>query len=207
MQLEAFQDFCNKISVRDDVELYEKLELYEALLVKWQKAINLVAPSTLPHIWHRHILDSLQLVPFLPEGCKTIVDIGSGAGFPALVLAIARPYIQVTCIESDLKKAQFLQNVSRETNANLTVLNERIERVQLGTAPDLVTARALSSLDQLCAYMQGLGAVRGLFLKGENVEQEIERARTLYSFEHKCHASETSKSGKLLFLSNLRPCG
>lgn len=207
MQREDFLRFCQRVQIETYDDLFEKLKLYEAMLVKWQKAINLVAPSTLPHIWQRHLLDSLQLVPFIPAGHRNIVDIGSGAGFPGLVLAIARPDLKVACIESDRKKTQFLKNVSRETNADVTIFNERIERTNLDFKPDLLTARALASLDQLCSYMQNLRAEKALYLKGETASDEIIQAQKNYAFHYDLHPSRTAKGSHIVSLTKLRECG
>jgi len=158
-----------------DGQAQSKLEQYAALITKWNKAINLVAPSTLPQLWERHILDSAQLWPIIaamPD--KTIIDLGSGGGLPGIVLAIAGAD-HITMIESDKRKCIFLQEVSRETNLkNVTIINDRIEKNHTIKAP-VITARALASLGQLVAWSKPLLAESGkmVFLKGADVENEI----------------------------------
>ena len=109
-------------------EITEKLRKYESLLLKWQKTINLVSSSTLKDVWARHFEDSLQIIDLVPDTVKTVWDLGSGAGFPGLVLAIARPDLSVNLVESDVRKSAFLQNVSRETmSGNVYIRNGRLE--------------------------------------------------------------------------------
>lgn len=168
-------------------EILAKLKAYEALLIKWQKTINLVAPSTIPQAWERHFLDSLRLVGLIPQG-QTVYDLGSGGGFPGMVLAIARPDLKIHLIESDQRKCAFLQNVSRETFSPVAIHNQRAEQAaETLPKPDLLTARALSSLYNLVEYMALFQAPRGLFMKGEKVQEEIEEARKAYNFSLTLH--------------------
>jgi 16S rRNA (guanine527-N7)-methyltransferase len=154
-------------------EVVAKLDAYEALLRKWQKAINLVGRSTLDEIWERHFHDSLQLIPLLPEGVKMLVDLGSGAGFPGMVLAIATG-LEVHLVESDQRKAQFLREVSRETRTPVRVHAERAERVAPFPA-DVVTARALAPLPELIDMARRFahGRTVALFPKGRAAEAEL----------------------------------
>jgi 16S rRNA (guanine527-N7)-methyltransferase len=154
-------------------ETLARLEVYAELLRKWTRAINLVGPTTLPDLWRRHMLDSAQLLPLLPAGRPRIADLGSGAGFPGLVLAICGAG-EVHLIESDQKKATFLRQVARETETDVTVHMARIESVEPLQA-DVVTARALAPLAELLAYARPLLAPGGrcLFLKGQGVEAEL----------------------------------
>ena len=127
-------------------ETNNRLKTYLSLLEKWQPKINLISNNTLDIAWDRHFEDSLQLLNILPEGEKTLFDLGSGAGFPGLVLAIAREDLNVHLVESDQKKCSFLKTVSRETKTPVEIHNSRIETVSRETSPDIVTARALASL-------------------------------------------------------------
>ncbi len=204
MQPEDFKSFYN---VSDDV--YGRLVVYHKLLLKWQGAINLVSPKTVQESWSRHFADSAQVIKRLPEvgdAQKTLVDLGSGAGFPGLVVGIMRPDFDTHLIESDERKAQFLRTVSRETQANVTVHNERIERVE-GLEPGFVSARALSDLSGLLGHCAGWSEfnadLKMLFLKGRSYEEELAEARTLYDFECEEFVSETSSESRLLFISNL----
>lgn len=155
-----------------------RYDRYVALLERWQAAINLVAPSTLGSSWERHILDSLQLTAHVPEEAGSLVDLGSGAGFPGLVLAIARPALAVHLIESDRRKAEFLRHVSRETSTPVTVWARRIEHVAAtGLEADVVTARALAPLAQLIDMSEPFcheGTLR-LFPKGRSADAELTR--------------------------------
>ncbi|MCB9988011.1 MAG: 16S rRNA (guanine(527)-N(7))-methyltransferase RsmG [Rhodospirillales bacterium] len=207
-------------------ESLEKLKAYEALLHKWQKAVNLVSPNTLNEAWTRHFEDSLQLLPVIlsvSEESKnpsvaalshddkkplTLFDLGSGAGFPGLVLAIARPDINVHLVESDSKKCSFLKTVSRESSTPVTVHTARIESVDSESVPDVITARALASLDKLlgwCAkWADENPDLTMIFLKGEKTQEEITEARLSYSFDCKIIDSKTDPSGKILVITNLK---
>ena len=154
--------------------------LYRELLQKWQKAVNLVAPSTLSDIENRHFLDSAQLYQYIPKSAKTLVDMGSGAGFPALVLAILNqvnqgPLKNIYLIESDTKKCLFLKEVIRQLNLPVTVLNQRIESVQ-NIQADVITARALAPLSELLKLARPFVCNNTicLFLKGKTVDDEID---------------------------------
>ena len=157
-------------------DLAEKLDRYEALLRKWQSAINLVAPSTLADLRRRHFEDSLQLVPLIPAGARVLVDLGSGAGFPGLVLALATG-LDTHLVESDQRKAEFLRVVSRETSAPVTVHAKRIEQVAPFVA-DVVTARALAPLPVLLGHAARFAGPHtvAIFPKGRTAESELAAA-------------------------------
>ncbi|MBU0801015.1 MAG: 16S rRNA (guanine(527)-N(7))-methyltransferase RsmG [Alphaproteobacteria bacterium] len=184
-----------------------QLEQYHQLLLKWQKTLNLVGPATLDTAWDRHFLDSVQLAPLLPAHAKTLFDLGSGAGFPGMVLAIMRPELGVHLVESDQRKATFLRNVSRETGCRVTVHDVRIEDMQAQPVPDVVTARALAALDQLLDWcMKWAEANPELVLilpKGERAEDEIAKAQTYYNFVVDTHASMTAPEARILRVSQL----
>ncbi len=186
----------------------DALRRYEALLVKWQKAINLVGPATIAEAWSRHFIDSLQLLPLLPADARTLHDLGSGAGFPGLVLAIARPEIAVTLIESDQKKCAFLGNVSHETNAPVNILNTRIEQAADSIpAPDIVTARALASLGQLLEHVWPWAEQNPdmvcIFPKGAQAMAEIQAAQALWTFDLRQIPSLTDPEATILIITNL----
>jgi len=199
------QEFFNSIHVSR--ETISRLEIYLAQLVKWQRAINLVSPKTLPDAWNRHFVDSAQILPLIPKHVKKIADLGCGAGFPGLVLAILDPSLDVHLVESDEKKCQFLKHVSRETNCALTVYNERIESCVDNIKPDLITARALASLDKLLSYTRGCfeanPSLEFLFLKGERAEEEIKEALKNYKFDYRLYPSETEENARIVHLSNV----
>jgi 16S rRNA (guanine527-N7)-methyltransferase len=170
----------------------------------WQGRMNLVAPSTLPHLWTRHVADSLQLLPLAPEA-RTWVDLGSGAGFPGLVIACAladRPGLQVHLVESNSRKAAFLREAARAASVPAEIHAERIENFTgawPGT-PDVVTARALAPLSRLLGYAAPLlerGAL-ALFLKGQDVGAELTEAAKSWKFEHRIVPSVTDSRGRIV---------
>lgn len=171
------------------------LRAYETLLRKWQRTINLVGPSTLAHVWDRHFQDSAQLLELAPRA-KTWVDLGSGGGFPGLVVAILGKdrAMEVHLVESDLRKAAFLRTVSRETSAPATVHAGRIESV-LPTlpVPDVISARALAPLPQLLEWTEDKlenGAI-GLFMKGQDVDRELKMTAINSRFSFSKYPSRT----------------
>ncbi len=183
-------------------ESWKKLEAYVELLCHWQQQFNLIAPSTLPEIWERHIADCLQLLNFLPSGCKVIVDLGTGAGLPGLVLAMALP-VKVHLIEANGKKVAFLREAIRQTRVDAQVHHARLET--LSAAPDLpkvdvVTARALAPLGALlqnAVPFLNQGAT-GLFMKGKDVENELRNAAKDWNFVYSRHASMTDSQSVIL---------
>jgi 16S rRNA (guanine527-N7)-methyltransferase len=213
-------------------EIAGRLDHYVALLRKWQPAQNLVAASTLPTLWTRHVADSLQLLPhlepLLPTAGGTVVDLGSGAGFPGLVLAIAlaeRPGVRVHLIESNQRKAAFLREAARVTGAPATVHAARIEATLPGIIDSIagesadksadksahqvaaVTARALAPLGDLLALSFPLlktGAV-GLFLKGQDVERELTDTAKSWTLETITTPSLTDPGGRIVRIDRAEP--
>ena len=187
-------------------ESQQKLEHYLSLLRKWQRSINLVGPDTLDDAWRRHIEDSTQLADMIPAGA-IVFDLGSGAGFPGLALAMIRPDLDVTLVESDTKKCTFLSTVSRETKTPVHILNQRIESLESDLIPVIITARALAPLDKLLTYCQPWAkinpALEMLFLKGRRAEEELAAARTLYDFNATLYPSLTDSEGRIVRISNL----
>jgi 16S rRNA (guanine527-N7)-methyltransferase len=184
-------------------ETLARLAVYGELLAKWQKAINLVGPRTLGDAWTRHFLDSAQLLPLVPADARVLVDLGSGAGFPGLVLAILG-VPEVHLVESDTRKAAFLREVARATAAPVTVHAERIERVAPIRA-DVVTARALAPLGDLLALSERfLGpSTTALFPKGQNVEQELTDARKAWRMRAETLPSLTDPDARILRLGDI----
>jgi 16S rRNA (guanine527-N7)-methyltransferase len=183
-------------------ETLDRLSAYEALLKKWNRAINLVARPTLTEIWSRHFADSAQLLPLIPNHARSWIDLGSGAGFPGLVIAILRPDIAVTVVESDKRKCVFLKEVARETGTDVAVVNARIETLDMQA--DVVSARALASLSDLLALARPCLAPNGhaVFLKGENVEQELTEANRLWHIELTKHDSLADPRGSILSITD-----
>lgn len=184
-------------------ETLERLSLYASLLVKWQPAINLVGPRSLSDLWRRHYLDSAQLFPLLPAGTRTLVDLGSGAGFPGLVLAIMGVK-DVHLIESDGRKATFLREVSRETETPVTVHARRAE--QLAPFPaDVVTARALAPLDRLIDLARPFLTRDSvaLFLKGQDIDSELTAATKKTTMQVERVPSRSDPRGTVLVLREI----
>jgi 16S rRNA (guanine527-N7)-methyltransferase len=185
-----------------------QLKIYFDLLLKWQKKINLISPITIDNAWERHFEDSKQMSQYIPDGIKEICDIGSGAGFPALILAILNPDIQFTLIESDARKCAFLNTVSRETKLdNVKIINDRIENAIPEMKADCVTARALASLRQLIDYSLPLihnnKNLSMLLPKGKNWQDEINEAKTRYNFDYKNYQSVTDDQARILCVYNI----
>jgi 16S rRNA (guanine527-N7)-methyltransferase len=190
-------------------ETSSALEAYAALLAKWQARINLVARDSLADLWRRHFLDSAQLVPLLPPGDDPITDLGSGAGFPGLVLSILTGR-EVHLIDSDQRKGVFLMEAARVTGVaeRVKVHTGRIEALQPWPAP-IVTARALASLGQLLDWAAPFLAAGStcLFLKGARAEEELTEAARSWTMETERHRSLTDPSGVILKLHHIQRRG
>lgn len=195
------EDFFEQIQVPYGTR--QKLEHYAAMLEEWNARFNLVAKSTLPDLWTRHFLDSAQLFPLLPLGASRLVDMGSGAGFPGLVLSILG-VPEVHLIESIGKKARFLEAVAKELDLSVSVHQERIEKLKIPA--DLITARALSHLSQLLLWAKPFMKEEStaLFLKGQKAEAELTEARKYWTFDLEKTASLTDPSALILTIRRLK---
>jgi 16S rRNA (guanine527-N7)-methyltransferase len=183
-----------------------RLKAYADILTDWNARHNLVAASTLPELWRRHMWDSAQLAALIPAEAKTLADLGSGAGFPGLVLAALREDIAVTLHESVGKKAAFLRAAAERMALPVTIENARIEDLP-HKAYDVVTARALAPLPRLLDYAwprTGPNSVC-LFLKGQNVGSELTEAHKYWSMKASQSPSQTDPSGVILALRELGP--
>ncbi|MBR0871698.1 16S rRNA (guanine(527)-N(7))-methyltransferase RsmG [Bradyrhizobium tropiciagri] len=190
-------------------ETEARLDRYVALLLAWQAKTNLVAPSTLPTLWTRHISDSLQLLSLAPLA-KSWVDLGSGGGFPGVVLACAlaeTPEAQVHLVERIAKKAAFLREAIRVTGSPGTVhladIGDTVDRI---AGPiDCVTARALAPLHQLIGFAEPWvkKGAKALFLKGQDVEAELTEATKYWKIEPKLHSSRTGGHGWIVELGSI----
>lgn len=189
-----------------DVKAVQKLDTYVSLLNEWQQKMNLVSNSTLPVVWSRHLWDSAQLSSCLTKADKTVLDLGSGAGFPALVLACLHADKTFVLMESDTKKCTFLQAVIDANGLdNVEIINDRIEKTQRFQT-DIITARALASLDKLLAYALPFigGGTRCVFMKGKKAPEELADARKKFFFDVEQKVSVTSDEGRILILSRVR---
>ncbi len=194
-------------------ETLQRLEHYVDLLLLWQQKMNLIAPSTIPFIWTRHVADSLQLLEHATDA-KTWLDFGSGGGFPAIPIACAmleRPGSMVHLVESNGKKAAFLREAVRVTGVRAQVHLERAEKFSLGPVEsvDVITARALSPLKLLCdqAFPWIEKGAIGLFPKGQDIDAELTEATKYWSIEATVAPSKTSATGCIVIVRHLSPVG
>jgi 16S rRNA (guanine527-N7)-methyltransferase len=183
-------------------ETLDRLRLYASLLVRWQRAVNLIGKSTAADIWERHFLDSAQIHPYLAEG-PGLVDFGSGAGFPGAVLA-ALGVEDVHLIESDSRKCAFLRELDRQLSLGMTIHEVRAESLTPWKARN-VTSRALAPLPRL---LDMTGEFLGpetvcLFLKGETADQELTEARKGWNMTVERLPSRTSPTGVILRLTRV----
>ena len=190
-------------------ETLERLHGLEVLLRKWNKAINLVSAATLSAVWTRHFADSAQIFALAPENSLHWADLGSGAGFPGLVIAILakekHPDLAVTLVESDHRKSAFLLTAIRELSLEAEVKAERIEETE-SLDCDVLSARALAPLPKLLEFSarhlsdQGLA----LFPKGARWEEEVASARENWSFDLQVSPSRSDPSGVILKISGAK---
>jgi 16S rRNA (guanine527-N7)-methyltransferase len=190
-------------------ETEARLDRYVDLLREWQAKTNLVAPSTLPNLWTRHIADSLQLLALAPSA-KTWADLGSGGGFPGVVLACSlaeTPGAAVHLVERNAKKAAFLREALRVTASqgivHLADIGDNVDRI---TGPvDCVTARAVAPLHQLIGFAEPLvrRGTKALFLKGQDVEAELTEATKYWNISPHLHSSRTGGHGWIVELDQI----
>ncbi|MEQ1753534.1 MAG: 16S rRNA (guanine(527)-N(7))-methyltransferase RsmG [Micropepsaceae bacterium] len=200
-------DFSRELGVAR--ETVSRLSTYVDLLCKKNEQLNLVAESTLQQVWRRHILDSAQLAELIPKDARTLVDLGSGAGFPGLVLAImlsGRPGLVVHLVESIQKKCRFLDEVAAATGAPVQVHWTRAEALP-GLKADIVTARAVAPLEKLLtmAYPFFRPRTIGLFLKGKSVSDELTLASKSWTLDSTPIPSRSDPSGTVLRVTGLSP--
>ena len=187
----------------------ERLQIFVGLLAKWNAAINLVSPASLAEVWTRHVADSAQVLDVAPIRRARWLDMGSGAGFPGIVIALITADtpnpVEMTLVESDRRKAAFLSTVSRETGVPMIIQAARIEAVAPQSA-DTVSARALAPLVKLCSFAERHLAPHGaaLFLKGGRYDAEIAEARRTWSFALDVRRSSTDPAGVVLIMKDLR---
>ena len=190
-------------------ETEARLDRFVELLLQWQAKTNLVAPSTLPHLWTRHIADSLQLLTLAPSA-KVWVDLGSGGGFPGVVLACALADTSgavVHLVERNARKAAFLREALRVAGARGVVHGKRIEDIvdSLAGPIDCVTARALAPLHELVGFAEPLvrRGAKAFFLKGQDVGAELTEATKYWKIEPILHSSLTGGQGWIVELDSI----
>jgi len=202
MGLAKQQDQWNALGVSR--ETLDRLQAYGDLLVKWQAKINLVSNSTLDDLWTRHLLDSAQVFPYLPRNCKTLVDIGCGAGFPGLVLAIMG-IEDVHLVDSDARKMAFVREAARITETSVTIHNCRIDDLEQKQFADVVTSRALASLEKLLSFSSDLRKPDGscIFLKGRKTDEELKEACKIWDFDCESKGSLSDPDGRILIIERM----
>lgn len=187
-------------------ETLDRLHAFVALLEKWQKSINLVGPATMGDVWGRHVADSLQLVALAPEETKVWLDLGSGAGLPGLVVAIAlreRDGFTAHLVESNARKCAFLRVAAAETGAPVIIHARRIEELGADTdrqRADVISARALAPLERLLDLAEPFMWKNTvcLFQKGQDVEAELTQASRCWKIPHVRQPSLVAQSGTIL---------
>lgn len=202
MRETAFEFLNRHLSV--SYETFERLFIYHDLLLKWQAKINLISNDTISDCWNRHFLDSAQLIKHLPDTSEHIIDIGSGAGFPGMVIAIMTNK-KCHLIESDGKKISFLKEVARLTKTNVSIYHDRVENISMEKG-DVVMARAVADLNQLLKISEKFVShgTTLLFPKGKNYSTELDEAKIEWSFESEIIPSITDSSGAIVKLSQIK---
>ncbi|MFP5478608.1 MAG: 16S rRNA (guanine(527)-N(7))-methyltransferase RsmG [Alphaproteobacteria bacterium] len=189
-------------------ETFDTLQKFEALVRRWNAAINLVSKATLPDLWSRHIADSAQVFSLCPADAEHWVDIGSGGGFPGLVVAVLakeqRPTLRLTLVESDLRKATFLRQAAQILALPVEVISERIESLS-GLQADVLSARALAPLSDLLRYGEKHLKAGGvaLFPKGARFQEELAQARVSWEFDVDMQPSLSEAGAAILVIRNL----
>jgi 16S rRNA (guanine527-N7)-methyltransferase len=190
-------------------ETMARLDRFADLLTIWQNRINLIAPSTIPTLWTRHIADSLQLL-MLVEAPKLWIDLGSGGGFPGMIIACSlaeQPGAMVHLVESNQKKAAFLREAARITGAPAKVHAVRIEDfvAEFSGQADVISARAVAPLEKLLAEAYPLlkSGAKGLFPKGQDVDAELTEASKYWTFDAELVPSLTNPDGQIVVIRTL----
>lgn len=200
------QEFAANIKVSR--ETIEHLKIYADMLREWNGIQNLVSKRSLTYLWQRHFLDSAQLAHYFPTTARSLVDLGTGAGFPGLVLSEIlrnRDYFRTVVYESTEKKCRFLEAVTRRLDLNVEIRNSRVEDAR-DEVFDIVTARALAPLPDLLAYAQRFFGhnTNGLFLKGQNIASELTEAHKSWKMTTRQHPSISDPSGIILEVRELK---
>lgn len=196
-----FSEFNKKINVSR--ETFSLLELYVKLILKWNKSINLISKSTEEQIWQRHILDSAQLINYIDNNNIILYDLGSGAGFPGVVLSILG--IKNVClVESDKRKCSFLYQASKISTNKIEIINERIEKLE-NLSTDIITARAYSKLSNIMSNCSSFYNFKKILLfKGKTIKEEISEAQKEWHMEYNIYNSIAEDSSYILEIRNLK---
>ncbi|WP_410520998.1 16S rRNA (guanine(527)-N(7))-methyltransferase RsmG [Candidatus Tisiphia endosymbiont of Beris chalybata] len=183
-------------------ETIDALNRYQLLILKWNKTINLVSYKSEKELWARHIWDSLQLMQYIDNPDIHLLDVGTGGGFPGIVLSIGGVK-NVTLVESDVRKSIFLLQASKICDNKINIINQRIENLALTC--DILTSRACASLEKLFNYTQNIKVkTKYLLLKGAEYQKEIDEAQKKWSFYYLTYDSISSKDSKILEIHNVK---
>jgi 16S rRNA (guanine527-N7)-methyltransferase len=187
-------------------ETLSRLKAYADILADWNARHNLVSKNSLEDVWRRHFWDSAQLAPLVPAGTQSLADLGSGAGFPGLVLAAMLPEVGVTLFEATAKKCAFLQAAAERMGLEVAIENTRMEDLP-PQAFDVVTARACAPLPRLLEYAHSFMGPNSvcLFLKGQNVGSELTGAHKCWNMKLSQVPSQTDPSGAIVTVRELGP--
>ncbi len=206
--INTYIGFCSHVYISR--ETFEKLYIFYKTLIKWQNSINLISKSSTTNVWERHFLDSAQLYKYIKDINGNILDLGSGAGFPGLVLAIMGKK-NIHLVESDYKKCVFLKEIAMLTDIDITIHNCRIESLSFFDV-DLVTCRALAPLNKLIYYVESFVSKstdknqympKLLFLKGKMYKQELLQLQKNKNLDFKEYTSITDRHGKILYINKV----
>ncbi len=208
MNIDTYDSFCKQVFVSR--ETYEKFCIFHEILIKWQKSINLISRDSIKNIWIRHILDSAQLFSFISDIKGNIIDFGSGAGFPGLIMAIMGKK-NIHLVESDHKKCVFLKEVSILTDVDVIIHNCRIENLS-SIDVDLITSRALAPLNKLINYVEIFvnkstkendKPPKMLFLKGKSWKKEISELNKTKKIKYQEFPSLTDNFGRIIYIDKI----
>ena len=181
-----------------------KLDQYLNLLKEHNSHTNIVGKSTLINPWRSHILDSLQISKLISHKNLSIVDIGTGAGLPGMILSIFG-YTNITLVDSNNKKINFLENTKKDLSLNTNIISTRIENIN-NKQYDVITSRALAKLDKLFSYSQKFLKKNSIliFLKGKTVNEELANAKKNWIFSFKKYNSLSDERGSVLKINNIK---
>ena len=191
-------------------ETITKLKAYEKSLKEWLNKFNIVSNNSLNDAWNRHFLDSLQLMEYIPDDAKTLLDLGSGAGFPAMVIAIASaqrlPDLKVSLVESVKKKTLYLNAVRDLCGVNVNIVNDRIENIDQQKV-DVITSRAMCNLTDLLKYAYRFTTKKTtlIFPKGKSYQVELDNAKKYWHFDCKIKQNKICSEGVILLITDLSP--
>ena len=196
-------------------EMKSDFEKFSEFLLKWQKSVNLISPHTIPFIWERHLLDSAQLYPLIPNMARVLLDMGSGAGFPGLILALINqrlggPLEQVVLVESDSKKCVFLTEAARIFELPVLVLNQRMESLSSSDFKnrpvDVLTARALAPVPVLLKLSEKVRTQQTvcLFLKGEQATSEMNLVPNIKQWDVRFIPSVSDSKGVIIQMRGVK---